>query len=46
MAATGHKTYSAFLRCSNLREGDVQAFVGRKTEASPVVPYDDFYKAA
>lgn len=44
MSATGHKTYAAFLRYSNLREGDVQVLVGRKTTPLPVISYEDFCK--
>jgi integrase len=44
MSATGHKTYAAFLRYSNLREGDVQTLVGRKTSPLPVISYEDFRK--
>jgi integrase len=46
MAATGHKTFSAFLRYANLRDGDVQALVGRKTESLPVIPFKEFSKVA
>jgi integrase len=42
MAATGHKTFSAFLRYSNLREGDIQALVGRKTVPLPIISFKDF----
>jgi integrase len=46
MKATGHKTYSAFLRYANLKEGDVQSLVGRKAEPLPLITYDDFCKVA
>jgi len=46
MAATGHRTFSAFLRYSNLREGDVMMLVDRKTESLPVVTFEDFRKVA
>lgn len=44
MTATGHKTFAAFLRYSNLRDGDVQILVGRKTTPLPVISYEDFSK--
>jgi integrase len=46
MAATGHRTYSAFLRYANLREGDVQALVGRKTEQLPVLTFEEYRRLA
>jgi hypothetical protein len=42
MKATGHRTFSAFSRYANLREGDIQVLVGRKTEPLPVVTYREF----
>jgi integrase len=42
MKASGHSTFSAFSRYSNLKDGDVQILVGRKTEPLPVVTYEEF----
>ena len=42
MKATGHSTFSAFSRYSNLKDGDIQILVGRKTEPLPVVTYEEF----
>lgn len=42
MKATGHRTFSAFSRYANLREGDIQVLVGRKTEPLPIVTHREF----
>jgi integrase len=42
MKATGHRTFSAFSRYSNLKEGDIQVLVGRKTQPLPIVTYREF----
>jgi integrase len=42
MKASGHLSFSAFSRYSNLKDGDVQILVGRKTEPLPVVTYEEF----
>jgi integrase len=42
MKASGHSTFCAFSRYSNLKEGDVQVLVGRKTEPLPYVTYREF----
>jgi integrase len=42
MKATGHKTFSAFSRYANLKDGDIQRLVGRNTKPLPVVTYQEF----
>jgi integrase len=42
MKATGHRTFSAFSRYANLKEGDIQVLVGRKTQPLPIVTYQEF----
>jgi integrase len=42
MKATGHRTFSAFQRYANLREGDIMRLVGRKTEPLPYVTLPEF----
>jgi integrase len=42
MKVTGHRTFSAFSRYANLKEGDIQVLVGRKTQPLPIVSYQDF----
>lgn len=42
MKATGHKTFSAFNRYANLKDGDIQVLVGRKTQPLPIVTYREF----
>lgn len=37
-----HNTFSAFLRYSNLKAGDVQVLVGGKTESLPLVTYEEY----
>jgi integrase len=43
MGASGHRTYSAFLRYANLRQGDIQVLVGGKAQPIPIISFDDFY---
>lgn len=43
MKATGHSTFSAFSRYSNLKEGDIQVLVGRKTTPLPYVTFDEYF---
>lgn len=43
MKASGHSTFSAFSRYSNLKDVDVQMLVGRKTEPLPYVTYREFF---
>jgi integrase len=42
MKATGHRTFSAFSRYANLKEGDIQVLVGRKTQPLPIVTYQEY----
>jgi len=42
MKASGHSTFSAFSRYSNLKEGDIQILVGRKTEPLPYITYREY----
>jgi len=42
MRATGHRTVSAFMRYANLKTGDVQTLVGKKTETLPVLTYEEY----
>jgi hypothetical protein len=42
MKASGNSTYSAFSRYSNLRDGDIQVSVGRKTKPLPCVTFEEF----
>jgi integrase len=42
MKATGHRTFSAFSRYANLREGDIQVLVGCKTKPLPIVTHREF----
>ena len=46
MKASGHKTYSAFTRYSNLKGGDVMVLVGKKTEQLPLITYQDLQDIA
>ncbi len=39
---TGHRTFSAFSRYANLKDGDIQVLVGRKTTPLPIVTYQEF----
>ncbi|NLD94553.1 MAG: integrase [Fibrobacter sp.] len=43
MAATGHATYSAFKRYTNLSDKDIHTLVGRKTKPLPLITFYDFY---
>jgi integrase len=45
MKASGHSTFNAFSRYSNLKDGDTQILVGRKTEPLPYVTFADFVGA-
>ena len=45
MAATGHRTISAFLRYANLRQGDIMDLVGKKTEPLPLITFEEFTQA-
>ncbi len=42
MRVTGHQTFSAFSRYANLKEGDIQVLVGRKTKPLPIVTHREF----
>jgi integrase len=42
MKVTGHRTFSAFSRYANLKDGDIQVLVGRKTTPLPIVTYQEF----
>lgn len=42
MKATGHSTFSAFSRYSNLKEGDIQVLVGRKTTPLQYVTFEEY----
>ena len=42
MKAASHTTFSAFKRYANLKEGDIQILVGRKTEPLPYVTYEEY----
>jgi len=44
MAASGHRTTSAFLRYSNLRQADVKILVGGKVKPLPVISFATFKK--
>lgn len=42
MKATGHKTYSAFQRYANLKDGDILTLVGKKTKPLPYITLEQF----
>lgn len=44
MKATGHSTFSAFSRYANLKEGDIQILVGKKTEPLPILSFEEYLK--
>lgn len=42
MKVTGHRTFSAFSRYANLKEGDIQVLVGRITQPLPIMTYQEY----
>ena len=40
---SGHSTYSAFSRYSNLQDGDIMQLIGKKTKPLPVVTFKEFF---